>query len=252
MASRLARPARIAIAGEANTGKSMLANRLAQNDLLPASVVQSTRVAKLLSYRPAPTVRAHWSDGRSSELDDHQSLARSDASPPLYVEVGLPLPALRNFELIDMPAFGTTEMQSLLGVMGTLKPHVTIFCTSATQAWKESERAAWQSVPSTHRKIGVLAVTYVDLLDVNEIASLQVRVLDATAGLFDKVVYLGADGDRNAPTNGMLQPILNTIEVADRRRARQSRDSARRMVSRTLRSLNRDAGAGMETATRFA
>ncbi|MEO1719533.1 MAG: hypothetical protein AAFR23_04790, partial [Pseudomonadota bacterium] len=154
--------------------------------------------------------------------------------------------------LIDMPAFGTTETQSLLGVMGTLKPHVTIFCTSATQAWKESERAAWQSVPSTHRKIGVLAVTYVDLLDVNEIASLQVRVLDATAGLFDKVVYLGADGDRNAPTNGMLQPILNTIEVADRRRARQSRDSARRMVSRTLRSLNRDAGAGMETATRFA
>src|SRR5258708_17918093 len=56
----------------------------------------------------------------------------------------------------------------------TLFPYTTLFrshavdlaiwCTLSTQAWKESERVAWEQIPARLRSRGLLVATHSDLL----------------------------------------------------------------------------------------
>ncbi len=175
----LARPLRYAIMGDANSGKSSLANLLLGIESLPTGVLANTRFPTLLRFGEVPTVAARLTDGQL------QSLASSDidglGDQLSSLEVTLPSEFLRSCELVDGPGLigGThwcrTQLQTIDGV---------IWCTAATQAWRASEAQAFAALPRRLRLPSVLAMTFADLLGTDERADVRARLTSQAGSLF--------------------------------------------------------------------
>ncbi len=186
----LARPPRIALIGEFNSGKSTLANYLVGIDSLPTSVVSNTCIPTLLSYASEPTITAVYADGRRELLS---AVEAADGAALTRLEVGLPSDRLRRLQVLDLPGLDDPSMTGVPYELSIHHPDALLWCTVATQAWKESERAAWLDMPGYLRDRGLLVATFRDLL--SDPAD-QLRVLDRLNGdaapLFREVVMVSA------------------------------------------------------------
>ena len=158
MEQRLKRPLRLAICGEYNSGKSSLANLLGGIESLPTAAISNTRIPTLLYHAPEPEIWAvRDGPGRRVRVRaDQNTLPQS----VFRLEVGLPPQQLRAIEILDfpgLPAPGHVDL-ALHAVDAAL------WCTVSTQAWKESERRAWNELPARLRCCGLLVSTHADLL----------------------------------------------------------------------------------------
>jgi len=159
---RLARPPRIALLGEFNTGKSTLANVLMGSGVLPTSVHANTRFPVRLHYADVPALEVELSDRsrHPMSLAEVDALQRGEAR---LLHVGLPVTRLKKFELIDTP--GLASGQSGLDDMSLeacARCHIAIWCTMSTQAWKATEKVVWRSLPKRLQSEGILVVTHKD------------------------------------------------------------------------------------------
>ena len=186
--SRLQRPLRLAIVGEFNAGKSSLANLLAGVESLPTAVVSCTRIPTLLYYARKPQVWAVYGDRR-------RELLRVDRPIPeqsiFRLEVGLPSSRLHAVQVLDLPGFANPGFYLS---PDDLVPHnvdAVAWCTLSTQAWKETERSAWEQIPARLRGRGVLVVTHRDLLRrESDTEKLLARLRSETGPSFDAIVLL--------------------------------------------------------------
>ena len=186
--SRLQRPLRLAIVGEFNTGKSSLANLLAGVESLPTAVVSCTRIPTLLYYARKPQVWAVHGDHR-------RELLRVDRPIPEHsifrLEVGLPSSRLHAVQVLDLPGFANPGFYLS---PDDLVPHnvdAVAWCTLGTQAWKETERSAWEQIPARLRGRGLLVVTHRDLLRrESDSEKLLARLRSETGPSFDAIVLL--------------------------------------------------------------
>lgn len=186
--SRLQRPLRLAIVGEFNAGKSSLANLLAGIDSLPTAVVSCTRIPTLLYYARKPQVWAVHLD-RTREL---LGVNRPELEQTIFrLEVGLPSSRLRVMQVLDLPGFANP---GFFVSPDDLVPHnvdAVAWCTLGTQAWKETERSAWEQIPARLRGRGLLVVTHCDLLRRKSDTEKLMARLRSEAGLsFDAIVLL--------------------------------------------------------------
>ena len=158
---RLARPLRVAICGEVNSGKSSLANLLAGIESLPTAILSNTRIPTLLHYAVEPELWTVQANGKRARLRSGHDMPR-DAI--FRVEVGLPSPRLQAMQILDLPGLG--DARSGLSVTDLPAHHVdaAIWCTMSTQAWKETERTAWSLLPPRLGTRGLLVATHRDLL----------------------------------------------------------------------------------------
>ena len=185
---RLDRPLRFAIMGEFNSGKSSLANLLANVECLPTAVVSNTRVPTLLYDASEPEIWAVHENGKRERL----RADREAPSPSVFrLEVGVPSQRLRAVQLLDLPGLADTRSRpsgidlSLHGV------DAVVWCTVSTQAWKESERIAWSHLPARLRGRGLLVSTHVDLLhDVRDAEKVLTRLRSAAGPLFRDIVLV--------------------------------------------------------------
>jgi hypothetical protein len=159
--ARLGRPLRVAIVGEFNSGKSSLANLLVGIESLPTAPVQTTRIPTLLYQARKAQIWGLHADGtrqvlRAGRPQFAQSIVR--------LEVGLPSPRLRGVQFLDLP--GLADARSNMSPKDLPLRHVdaVLWCTVSTQAWKESERKAWEQFPPRLRRRGLLVTTHCDLL----------------------------------------------------------------------------------------
>lgn len=151
------RPPCAVFLGEANSGKTTAANSLLGDGLLPTAVISNTRTPTLVRYSPHVQAVAVTTAGARIRLAAESALP---AAALAVIEVGLPNPLLQRLEILDTPAGFDAETLPALPGLPALR--IPVWCTPATQAWKESERRAWTAFDSAITRHGVLTVTSLD------------------------------------------------------------------------------------------
>ncbi len=184
----LRRPLRLGVIGESNSGKSTLTNLLLGVTVLPTLQIANTRVPTLIRYGEKPSAVCVLESGKIVPL-------AANTRPPSAmsaVEVQLPLASLRACEIIDFPGF----FDPLLGYddidISTHQVDLAVWCTFSTQAWKESERAAWLRLPSRARQCGLLAVTNMDRLKDDQAAKVRARLEKVARSDFRDFAFLSS------------------------------------------------------------
>ncbi len=174
----------VVLLGEANSGKTTIANTLLAGGVLPTSVITNTRHPILLRHATSISLSARTATGKSVTITNECDVINQSIS---LIEVGIPNERLKEFEILDTPpGFGLNAICELREVPAVRIP---VWCTSATQAWKESERQTWLSYDPLLRQHGVLAVTRFDqILDAEQRERLMARLRNEAAPLFSKVI----------------------------------------------------------------
>ena len=214
---RLARPLRVAIVGEFNSGKSSLANLLIRIEGLPTAVVSSTQIPTLLYHSATPKVFVVHQDGRRQEV---RNTGSSPEPSITRLEVGLPSPYLRGIEILDLPGLADPRFDRGVGDLMLQTADVLLWCTVSTQAWKESERTAWQMLPARLRRWALLVVTHSDLVRGAEDAHKLLRRLRVEAGEFRDILLVSTINalavlERDDPDNaGWLATGAGGVEAA--------------------------------------
>lgn len=226
---------RVVLLGETNAGKTALANALIGEPLLPESVLCNTRTLTILSDAPVPVVHA-MAEGRRRRLDTAGLVAAATATLD-RLEIGLPLPRLEAYDLVDTPAIASVDDQPDIMLSTRDLP---IWCTRAGQAWKDSERRLWQALPQRLKHRSILAVTNADVLrDVASLEKVRARLATETEGMFSAIVFTGKRPASEATTEGdprfgtaALQRAISAILAA---RADRSAKVGERIRARILR-----------------
>jgi hypothetical protein len=226
----LRRPLRVAVLGEQNSGKSSLINMLLRSDVVPAGVLAGMRTHLLLRHGAETAVVAVAADGARVRLTS-RALARiavpeirttADANPVIYsaseakaaasrgahalaseapqpaaattrlIELILPHPLLQRAELLESRLYPPRSENSVL--RRAFRPiDMAVWCTLATQAWKETEREAWQRFPVSLGRDALLAVTYKDALaNAKEEARLMSRLRRDAGPFFADMLTVSA------------------------------------------------------------
>ena len=111
-------------------------------------------------------------------------------APSKLIEIGLPLGFLKRIEIIEVRAYpgGAATSPSARAFR---KVDMTLWCTLATQAWKETEVVSWRRIPALHRKSALMLVTYKDAIRRGKDESkILARLRHSCTGLFDDVVLV--------------------------------------------------------------
>lgn len=161
-ATQVPRKPRIALMGEFSAGKSTLSNLLLGARPLPEKVT-ATRLAPVwMSYGTAAPFRVGL-DGTMTPVA-LETLAQVPLRDTRMIRLFLESDILDICDLIDFPGISDPNMPSI--VWERLLPEVdaVIWCTHATQAWRQSEAAVWDTMPDAVRDFSVLLITRYDKL----------------------------------------------------------------------------------------
>lgn len=227
----LTRPLRIAVLGEENSGKSLLINYLLKHQILPSGGFAGDNTETLIRYAKEPSAYSVRANGFRNRLtsrafgrlikpgnnvkpsapaviydalsnDKTHARAASNPSKPVFavpskvdapsrlIEVGLPLEILKQVEIVEVRAFPEGKpagpvSRAFRGV------GLTIWCTLATQAWKETEALAWRRIPGVYRRDALMLVTYKDAIrQAKDEVKITARLRHATAALFSDVALV--------------------------------------------------------------
>ncbi|KIC10857.1 hypothetical protein RA19_08910 [Leisingera sp. ANG-M1] len=156
------RKPRLALMGEFSAGKSTLTNLLVGRQPLPVRVTATRLPPVWISYG-AEAASIIGTDGSETPvpLEDLASVPMENTA---LIRLSLPAEALELCDLIDMPGISDPNMPA--SVWQQLLPEVdgVIWCTHATQAWRQSEAAAWEEISKQVKGPGTLLITHFDKL----------------------------------------------------------------------------------------
>jgi len=156
------RKPRVALMGEFSAGKSTLTNLLLAADPLPV---------KITATRLPPVWLSHGEDGGLRE--DQEGSVHPLASGGLdavnmddtrLIRLSMQSDILNLCDLVDMPGISDPNMDSSVWRNVISEADMVIWCTHATQAWRQSEAAAFDSLPDALRKNAILLITRFDKL----------------------------------------------------------------------------------------
>lgn len=224
----LARPVRVAVLGEENSGKSLFLNYLLKHQILPTSRFSPDDTEILIRYAPEPSVYTIGKEGHRARLTSRAfgALSKADAQPKprassiIYqcldtpsassvyggantavmfarpkaakppsrlIEVGLPIELLKQVEMIEVRNIPRSESITPAS-MAFRQVDIALWCTLATQAWKETEVMGWRNIPAARRQSALMLVTYKDAISdrEDEIKILE-RLYRATSTMFDDI-----------------------------------------------------------------
>ncbi len=177
------RKPRIAIMGEFSSGKSTLCNLLMGARPLLEKVTATQLPPVLVSYGDAPAYRVDL-HGVHHPLELSE-LADVDLEDTRLVHIFLESDVLQMCDLIDMPGISDPNMSSEVWERVVHLADGILWCTHATQAWRQSEAGVWASLPSSLYENSLILITRFDKI-VNDSDRLRVvrRVATETEGLF--------------------------------------------------------------------
>ncbi|MEM1352086.1 MAG: dynamin family protein [Pseudomonadota bacterium] len=193
---------RIALMGEFSAGKSTLANLMVGTDPLPEQVVATQLPPVWISHGEGPS--SLFDVHGREELCDLQNLQEIDKDDTAYIRIYSPADILLHCDLIDMPGISDPNTASV--VWERLLPFAdgVIWCTPATQAWRQSEAATWDGIDAKIREHSMLVITRSDmLLAERDRKKVQQRIRKETSELFAAHVmmslHLARDAEIDSP-----------------------------------------------------
>jgi len=157
-----ARKPRIALMGEFSAGKSTLANLLLGQNISPVRVT-ATQMPPVWYAKGLPGATIMLRNGREMpiSLEDLTSVAPRET---LAVRVFMQSEVLDFCDLIDMPGTSDPNMAQDMWQDILSEAEGVVWCTPATQAWRQSEAAIWEMMPPDLWSRSLLLVTRMDKL----------------------------------------------------------------------------------------
>lgn len=179
----LNRKPRIALMGEFSAGKSTLSNLLLGSRPLPEKVTATRLSPVWMASGSQPPYRIDV-DG-TEELVSLAHLEEIGVEETRVIRLFFESDILDVCDLIDFPGISDPNMSSDVVERMLEEIDAVLWCTHATQAWRQSEAAVWDQMPEAVRKRSILLITRFDKLtterDRNRVLA---RVKHETKGQF--------------------------------------------------------------------
>ena len=177
------RKPRIALMGEFSAGKSTLSNLLMGQRPLPEKVTATRLSPVWISFGARAPYRVDV-DGTTETVEIEQLEGITDAQTR-YIRLFLEADILEVCDLIDFPGISDPNMSSAVWERMLPEVDAVIWCTHATQAWRQSEAAVWNDMPQAVRENSTLLITRFDkLTNEKDRGRVLKRVTRETAGQF--------------------------------------------------------------------
>ncbi|RBO51750.1 hypothetical protein DSD19_18250 [Rhodovulum sp. BSW8] len=180
-----ARPC-LALMGEFSAGKSTLIHLLIGQSPLPVKVTATQLPPVRLSYGSAPA----WREDRFGRIEpvEMADLPRLSPAETRLIQIHAEAEILKLCDLIDMPGISDPNMGSEVWESAISLADGVIWCSHATQAWRQSEAAVWDMFADRLGETSLLLLTRFDKLvtDRDRTRVLR-RVRRETEGLFADV-----------------------------------------------------------------
>ena len=180
--------------GEFSAGKSTLVNLLLDGSVLPTQVTATQLPVVWLTYGTRETLQGLRPDGTLEPLtfEDLGDTVRDDF---LLLKYEVDAEILKRTDIIDAP--GISDPRLAKGALDYLGDYLdfVLWCSSATQAWRQSEKKLWTSMPERLRAHSCLIMTRIDKLrHKTDVTKVMKRMARETSDLFRDVVPLNTIG----------------------------------------------------------
>ncbi|WP_170444696.1 dynamin family protein [Ruegeria arenilitoris] len=179
-----------ALMGEFSAGKSTLMNFLLRKQALPTQVTATQLPPVWFSWGNKPAyVQRH--DGTTSPigLDELDKVGVNDAQ---FIRIYLEADILEAVDLIDTPGISDPKIQADVWRRAVGQANGVLWCTHSTQAWRETERATWVSLPERLQHNSLLLVTRADALDLKDRQKVLRRINREAGHLFNRTILFSA------------------------------------------------------------
>ena len=210
------RKPRLALMGEFSAGKSTLSNLLLGADPLPVRVTATRLPPVWISYGENSATREGL-DGNEHPIDITQ-LDSVQLEETSLIRLNLKSEILQLCDLIDMPGISDPNMNSDVWRTIIGEADNIVWCTHATQAWRQSEAAVWDSLPEELRDKSLLLLTRFDkILSPRDQERVLSRVRRETSGLFSDLFPISltealvAGEDREAWVNSGAEAFAERL-----------------------------------------
>ena len=180
----------IALMGEFSAGKTTLINFLLGEDALPTRVTATQLPPVWMSYGD---VAAHYMDetGRRHDIDP-ADLHQVPVKGVRYIRLFSRSTLLETMDLLDTPGISDPNIPRQTWEIAAGYVNAVIWCTHSTQAWRESERSAWDSLPARLRPYSVLLATRSDKLSPHDRARVIARLKREAGTSFRNILAFSA------------------------------------------------------------
>ena len=180
---------RIALMGEFSAGKSTLLNMLLTSNPLPVRVTATSVPPVWITHGPEAATRVR-SDG-SEEPFDLDELGTIGLEDTQFIRLSMQSDALEICDLFDMPGISDPNMSNTIWQNAFEEVDSVIWCTHATQAWRQSEAATWDEIAEKTNGNNILVITQFDKIRTErDRARLLSRVKKETQHVFRDVFPL--------------------------------------------------------------
>lgn len=177
-AADLPRKPRLMIAGEFSAGKTQLITGLIGDAVLPSNVT-ATALPAVWLIGGAPAMIAVGDDGAARTIGAIGDVGVEDTQ---FCVLSHGAPFLRTFDVIDTPGNSDPNIPQEKWERMLDYADAVVWCTNATQAWRQSEKAVWNDMPERLLKNSTLIVTHADRITDEKSAERVMRRVQREAG----------------------------------------------------------------------
>ena len=203
---------RMIVTGEFSAGKTKLINGLVGQQVLPSNVTSTSLPPVWLIYGKDVSFRIDL-DGNVHEVS---GLDEVNVHDTLVYVTAVESDTLRHMDIIDTPGNSDPNIPSACWERMVGHADMMIWCTGATQAWRQSEKSTVRDLPQPLRDQGMLLITQADrIAEERQQEKLKRRVSRDASQFLSEIRMASLIDDDQVST--LRDEIISLADAADGR-----------------------------------